>query len=422
MKLPLIVLNRCFPGLLAAALACAAHASADGVPLLPPPATVMQVLARLPQVLAADEGVSAAQARSQRLEAGPYEWSLKGALHRRSDVTGARFSEQEVGLEKTLRWPGKLAADRQLGALGVRAGQLARGDAWHEAARGLLADWFEALRESRNAELLQGQAQLASQQLDIVQKRVKAGEAARLETLAAQADQARVAAAAGQARTRADALARTLARRYPGLPALPAHLEAGPPAMEPADLSAQDWVGRILADNHELELAEATAQQARQRADRTALDLRGDPAVGVRATRERGGQENVIGVYVAMPLGDAGRQADIGVALAEARRAEQLLAQTRLRVEAEAWRAATAAFDSRANWRQLDAAREQTQRSAELQASAYRLGETPLADVLLARRNALEATLAAEMARLNTLEAHARLLLDTLQLWAPAHE
>lgn len=65
----------------------------------------------------------------------------------------------------------------------------------------------------------------------------------------------------------------------------------------------QDWVTRILADNHELELAEALAQQARQRAQRSALEQRADPTLGVRATRERSGQEQVLGVYVSLPLG-----------------------------------------------------------------------------------------------------------------------
>lgn len=428
MNLPFLIRSPGAWALLFAALAGPAHAAAEGAaampafPLLPPAAGVVQVLTQLPQVRAADANMAAAQAHSQRLRAGPYEWSLKGALQRRRDTTGARFVEQELGLETTVRWPGKAAADLQLGELGVGAAKLARGDAWHEAARSLLNDWFDALREARNADVLAGQARLASEQLEVVQKRVKAGEAARLEVLAAQAEQARAEAGAAQARTRADALARTLARRYPGLPAPALQAGEGPVEPGPVPATAQEWVTRILADNHELELAEALAQQARQRAERSALDQRGDPTLGVRATRESGGQEQVLGVYASLPLGGAGRQADLAVALAEADRAQQQLAQTRQSVEVEAWRAATAAFDSRATWQRLEAAREHTQRSAELQARAYRLGESSLAEVLQARRGALEAALVAETARLEALQSHARLLLDTHQLWAFAHD
>lgn len=413
--------------LLCATQAMSAQAAPESVApapdlLLPPAASVVQVLVQLPQVRAADAGIAAAQARSQRLQAGPHEWSVKLATQRRSDLSGARFAEQELGLETALRWPGKVQADRQLGELGVRAGQLARGDAWHEAARGLLNDWFDALREARTADVLAGQALLASQQLEVVQKRVKAGEVARLDGLAAQADQARTDAAAAQARARAQMLARTLARRYPGLPPLPVPGGTGLALPALPALPVQDWVARILADNHELELAEALAQQARQRGERSALDQRGDPTLGVRAMRERDGQEKVLGVYVSLPLGGAGRQADVALALAEAERAQQHLAQTRLAVETEAWRAATAAQESRATWLRLEAAREHIQRSADLQTRAYSLGETPLNEVLQARRGALEATLVAETARLEALQSHARLLVDTHQLWALAHD
>ncbi|HWQ94069.1 MAG TPA: hypothetical protein VN418_01000 [Gammaproteobacteria bacterium] len=47
----------------------------------------------------------------------------------------------------------------------------------------------------------------------------------------------------------------------------------------------------------------------------------------------------------------------------------------------------------------------------------YSLGEMGLSDVLLARRQALEAGLAAALAQLNARESRYRLLLDSHQLW-----
>ena len=241
-----------------------------------------------------------------------------------------------------------------------------------------------------------------------------------MERLAVQAEQARASAAATQAQGRAVLLARMLAVRYPGLRG--AELADTLPLPPETAAPAGDAVRRILDDNHELELAEAQAVLARQQAERTALNRRADPTVGVRATRERGGQEKVLGVFVTVPLGQAGRQADTARALAEADQADQRLQQTRRRVEAEAQRVAQAAQDAQLNWRQMEAARQHTQASADLQARAWRLGESPLIEVLQARRLAQEATLAAETARIDALAAQARLLLDQHRLWAAEEE
>ncbi|NOT99296.1 MAG: transporter, partial [Sideroxydans sp.] len=55
-------------------------------------------------------------------------------------------------------------------------------------------------------------------------------------------------------------------------------------------------------------------------------------------------------------------------------------------------------------------------------ARAYRLGESSLGDTLVARRQALEASLAEILAQLDANESRYRLLLDAHQLWAdPDH-
>ncbi|HNZ89731.1 MAG TPA: TolC family protein [Acidovorax sp.] len=391
-------------------------------PMLPPTATVMQVLSQLPQVRAASAGVPLAQARSQRLEAGPHDWVARTAANRRSERAGPSFSEAEVALETGVRWPGKVAADRKLGEAEITLGELALADAWHEAARGLLAAWFDALRDMRHATVLKAQAQLAQQQLGTTERRVQAEEAAQLELLAAQAEAARIEALAARAQGQAQLRLQALQRLYPGLPTPVDLATAAPPAADAdtAPIAAWDtahWTAQILADNHELELAQAKAQQARLQAQRTALEQRGDPTVGLRASRERGGQERVLGVYLSVPLGHAGRRADAQAALAQAEMAEQELAHQRARIEAEAWRTAAEVEQARQTRVQLQRAQAQIARSAVLQSRAYALGESPLADLLLARRNALEAQLAADGAVLDEMQSHAKLLLDAHQLW-----
>ena len=390
-------------------------------PVLPPSEAVMQVLAQLPPVRAAGAGIPLAQARSQRLQAGPHDWVAKAAANRRSDTQGGRFSETEIGLETGVRWPAKVAADQRLGAAEISVGEGVHADAWHEAARSPLNDWFDALRDTRSATLLAEQTQLASRQLATTQRRVQAGEAAQLELLAAQAEEARIQALSARAQAQSNLRRQALQRQYPGLPDAADSLSAFAtlwPGQDAPNLPVAHWAEQILADNHELELAQMRAEQAQLQAQRAQLEQRGDPTLGVRATRERSGQEKVWGIYVSIPLGGAGRRADFEAALAQAEVARHELEQVRQRVETQAWRTASEAEQARATRAQMHRALAKIQQSAALQARAYELGESPLADLLLARRNALEAQLAADTASLDAMQAHARLLLDSHRLWS----
>ena len=406
---------------LAAAGVWTACAAQTPPPVLPPEASVRAVLASLPQVRAAAAGMDLAQARKQRLAAGPHDWVAKTAYDRRVAPQGKRFNEEEIGVETGLRWPGKLRTDEQIGEAELQIGQIAYADAWHEAARTLLRDWFDALRELHSAKVLQAQAELAQAQLSAIERRVQAGEAAKLDTLAAQAEAARIQAQAVRTRAQAQLLQQALQRQYPGLP-LPSDAGLEEAALDGTDIAVADWAQKILADNHELELAQARAAQARLQARRAEQERTGDPTVGVRARRERSGEERIWGAYLSIPLGSAGRRADAEAAAAQAEMAQQEYERTRQRVSTDAWRAASEAQQTRTTWQQLRHAWQQIAQSAQLQARAYELGESPLADLLLARRNALEAQLAADAAALDGMQAQARLLLDTHHIWAAPEE
>jgi hypothetical protein len=162
-----------------------------------------------------------------------------------------------------------------------------------------------------------------------------------------------------------------------------------------------------VADNHELELAEAQAQHAELLARRAGLERQADPVLGLRASRERGGQEQVLGAYVSLPWGGAGRRADEQTALAQADMARQKAEEVRQRVGAEAWRVAVGAVEGEAGWLALDAAWRRLDQTAVLASRAYSLGELALAEALQARRLALEARLGADAARLDVLEGQA---------------
>ncbi|MBK6653710.1 hypothetical protein [Zoogloea sp.] len=118
-------------------------------PDLPPEVQVFAALRSNPAVSAADEHIEAQEARARRLGAGPYEWTLGlGEQNRRVRSTAeGRYTEWDVGLERTVRLPGKRDLDQQLGAAGIATARVGRGEALHEAGRSLLAMWFDWLRE-----------------------------------------------------------------------------------------------------------------------------------------------------------------------------------------------------------------------------------------------------------------------------------
>ncbi|MEN9374082.1 MAG: hypothetical protein RIR79_1634 [Pseudomonadota bacterium] len=361
------------------------------------------VLTQLPQIRAADAAITAAQANAERLRVGTYEWSVKAAAQQRREVaTGMQYPEYEIGIEKPMRWLGKAETDAQLGEIGIRIAQLTREKTLYEARRTFITEWLDALRESRIAQILTEQAQLSFEQLEVVKKRVKAGESAPLDAISAQADHARTGAASLQAQARADTLMRALHRRYPNLPKFsPLDLPTlTPPAMpDAASIAAR------LAKHPAFVLAQTQAQQAQLRATRAEQERTTDPTWGIRAVSERDGQEKILGIYVSIPIGGAGRKADSSQAQAERESAQHQLEQTRKEVEAQLWHSAESTLQSYAAWQRLEAVRTLVQRSTDLQVRAYGLGEAILHDTLQARRLVLEAHLAAETVRMEAVAA-----------------
>jgi outer membrane protein TolC len=402
--------------LLPALLPVRAADQADDYPAaLPPPALVRDVLARQPRVAAARAGISAEQANSRRLAAGTYEWSVRATAQRRNEASGPHYHESEIAVERPLRWMSKAGKDVELGDHGVRLSEARLGDAWHESARGLHKSWFDWLREARAALRLQQYAQVLDQQLAIVRKRVQAGDAPRMETMLAETERNRAYAAYLQAAQRRDVLAAGLRGRYPGLEP---HMPEALPAPRPLAGDEQAWRLKILEDNHEIELAEAEARIDRLSAERAALDRLPDPTVGMHYAQERDRQERIFGVSVSIPIPGAARREQVLASLSRADMAEERAREVRVRVEGDALQVSMRAAASQALSAQLAGVSEQAENNAALVARAYALGEAPLNDTLLARRQALDALTVAEQARIDALEAQARLLLDMHAIWS----
>ncbi len=396
----------------------ASAVAADPASTLPPAEIVARVLRDAPDVQAATSQIRAEEANRRRLEAGPHEWNLRlgGQQRRSAPATGPneRFSEWNSAIERPLRLPGKAATDAELGAAGVTLAETAYGDALHEASRSLLKAWFVWLRETAASAQWTAQVELLDRQAKAIERRRQLGDAARLDAIQAEAALAQAVAQRTQAEARRRSASEDLRRRYPGLPLNePATLD------EPQPLAGSDteWIAALLEHSHELGLARGEAQRARIAAERQRQDRMPDPSVGLQFSLERGGEENVVGAYISIPLPGDARRATADASLAQAEAAGRRAEAVERRIGAEAATLLQAVQSATPAWQAARDAAERLERSADLTARAYQLGEGSLNELLTARRLANEARLAARTSQLDALELRYRLLLDAHRLW-----
>lgn len=384
-------------------------------PDLPPLTAVEKALENTAMTRAARAGMGVATASRDHLRAGSYEIGVRaGTQQRRVKVPSEQYTEWDVGLERALRLPGKARIDRQLGEQGVVQAGFAYGDALHESGRMLLKAWFTWLREYNQQQQWLTQVGLLREQLGIVDKRIKAGDAARLEQLQVQAALSQAEAQLAQVQLRVATAANELNLRYPAitLPATPLL-----PQPEPVTEGLDYWLDRALEHNHELALARGDTERSRLQLSRTEADRVPDPTVGVRFASERGGEDHIIGVNLIIPLPGAARKANQASALASSAVASEREAGVLTKIKTEttsSWLTTQSAYSA---WQAAEQAAAAMRNSADLMARAYQLGESGLSDLLTARRQMQDAQLGAINARLDVAEARYRLLLDTHQLW-----
>lgn len=407
----------------AAALLCACAVQAQAQGHLPPEAAVREAVARSPAVQAADAAQRGAVARAQALRAGPHETVVRASGQRRwvHDGSGQRFTEGQIAIERPLRLGGKAESDAQLAEATQAASRVAAQDVRHEAARQLLALWFAAQRAGQAQQTARDNADAAAELARVTERRLRAGDAARLDAELAAAEHARMQAALATAQAAYQAAQADLQARFPGLEAAWAKEgEAAPPLPDLPPLPQQPPAQlrlRYIEHSHEYLLAQAEETLALRQARRADLERRPDPTVGVFATSERGGSERIAGVSLSVPLGSVHRQAQADQALADADAAlsRRLAAERRLGAEFDvlwsllAGKRAAAQAQARAATLQ--------QGAADRALRAYRAGESGLTELLAVRRTLAEALLAERLARSEALEGDSRLRLDLHELW-----
>ena len=403
---------------LAAAAICAAEAGFKDFPNLPPTREVARLLNDAPAIRAALAQRDVENANRTRLETGPHEWNLRaGSQQRRvrpDNLPGERFSEWSAALERPLRLPGKAGLDAGIGSAGVALADTAIGDARHELSRFLLKLWFDWLRESESQSQWKQQVALLERQSLIVSRRQKLGDAAGIEAIQAEAALAQARAQLAQATSREQATLATLQQRFPDLQAPARTLLADPEALSG---DVESWVARVLEHNHELALAEGERTRAGLLAERARRERLPDPSVGIAWSRERGGEENLVGAYISIPLPGGARSAAADAAGAQQVAAGHRAGAVRQKIAAEAaalFHSARAAVPA---WQAARTAAQRLNESARLSERAYQLGEGNLSELLASRRLANEAELAARTQQIEALALRYQLLLDTHQLW-----
>lgn len=306
--------------------------------------------------------------------------------------------ESEVGLAWPLWLPGQRAArnaaldaELDLGQAAVQAGRLHFAGLVREASWRIAAQTAEVGLAETQTRYLKGVA-------DDVERRVKAGDLAHADALAARAELLSAIGAQSAARERLQAL-RSQWAVLTGLQAIPDASET---------LSASD---PDLSSHPDVRLAELTVERARKHLDVVSVSRREPPELIFRLRQDTPGRaeatQNSIGIGVRIPFGTDGRNQPLqAAALSELDIAQTSAQRLRDRLSAEAAVARAAVLSAQ---EQLDAERMRAgllRERASLIDRSFKAGETPLPELLRSLNAASQAD--AALARQQTAAGLAR--------------
>lgn len=380
---------------------------------LPPTVVARRLLDADARVSNARAALDAARIEGRLLAQSPYETNLRATRAQRKIKNGPDYAEWSAALERPIRWPGKAALDHKLGQFTVAEAEARYGDALHQASRELLSLWMDWIGAKHASDIVAAQRSSAQANLDAVDKRFRAGDAAKLDVHLAQAEAAELERAASALATEAAASEARLQGRFPSI------LLERPQLSQPQPLSGDlaSWQQAILAHSHELRIPEAQFARAQVAAERARAERMPDPTIGTYFASEIGGNEKIIGASVSIPLPGSRRTllASQAIAAVEVARSE-LTAQQRA-VEAEIAANVSLARGHYETWRAAEQSAGAAGENARLMQRAYALGEADLQAVLQARRLALSAALTANQARVAALRAYYLLLVDAHTIW-----
>ena len=387
-------------------------------PGLLPTEIARPLLEQDPAVTAARAGLDVALQEAGILDKSPHEWTARASGQQRKVDSGSRYNEWNLGIERTIRLSGKAAADRKLGQATVEESQAAYGEALHESARELMALWVEWLAAERARELAESSMQSMRTSLDAVDKRVRAGDASKLDLSIARAELSEQSRMDNDAKTQAAAAWARLSTRFPGVTQQARVL----PAPLPIAGDAASWRERILDQSDELKLAQTHMRKAQAQADRARAEKLPDPTLGGYTSSEIGGRERIFGVMLSVPIPGGVRDARSAKAIAAVEVSRRQVELKQRELETEIARALATAQGAYASLQIANEGASFVQENAALMQRAYTLGEAELQALLLARRQTTAAMNNALQAQATALQAYYGLLVDAHLIWELDHD
>ena len=366
-----------------------------------------------PRVAAALADLEVAKQESITLDKSPYEWTGTALGQRRSGNDGTRYKEWNIGIERTFRLTGKGTADRNLGKATVAESQARYKDALHESARELISLWVDWLAAERGRELAVENLQAVQENLKVVNKRTRAGDASKLELNLANAELAEQKRMDNDAKTQALAAWARLSTRFPGI-SRQNMLLPSPTLMTGDD---EFWRFRIMAVSDKLKVAAMQMRMAQAQAERAQADRIPDPTFGAYTASEAGGRERISGITISIPLPGGLRDSRSAKALAAVEVARNAVDLKKRELETEI---AGVLVTARGAYDSLQIAMEGAhamQENAKLVQRAYSLGEGDLQTLLLARRQTTAAANSALAAQVGALKSYYQLLIDAHFIW-----
>ena len=393
-------------------------ASAIAPPGLLPTSHARALLDQDPSVAAARAGLEVALQEAGILDQSPYEWTARAASQQRRQEGGSRYSEWNVGIEKTLRLPAKATADRNIAQSTIAESRARYGRVLLGTARELMEAWVEWLAAERAQALAQKNLQAVQASLAAVERRTRAGDASKLDLSIARAELAEQRRMENDAKTQTAVAWSRLSTRFPGISRQVTVL----PMPEAIDQDASYWQKRILEQSDELKLSQVQMQKAAAQAERARAEKIPDPTLGVYTASEVGGRERVSGITISIPIPGGARASSSAKAIAAVEVSRQEAEHKRRQVEADI---AAAVAMAKGSYESLQIAGESAiamQENARLMQRAYELGEAELQALLLARRQAITATTNALLAQVVALKSYYGLLVDAHLIWDLGHD
>ena len=177
-----------FAAVLVATMPAQAKSPAQPDVKMPDTMQVRELLNKDPAVAAAIANLRVARSAAGILEDSPYEWTPSVSAQRRNVNTGEHYNEWNIGVDRGIRLPGKANADREL-AGGVLSEARAKYRAQiHNSATELMRLWVDWLHAEAANRLAQTNYETVQKSVQAVERRVKAGDASRLDLGLAQAE------------------------------------------------------------------------------------------------------------------------------------------------------------------------------------------------------------------------------------------